>query len=118
MTTITGRVLNWVTIEPVPGATVELWAGNLKLKSAAADSEGIFNLSTTAVPDSLQITSVGYISRRFGFAEYENFWTFFLQPNIKDIEGATVYATLKKTNWWPLAMIGLLLLISKKKKRK
>ena len=119
MTTISGRVLNWDTIEPVPGATVELWAGNLLLKSVAADNEGIFQLSTTAVPDSLKISSAGFTTRIFGFAEYESFWTFFIKPFYREGETPVVYATLKKSKLLPIALFGLLLLIaSKKKKRK
>lgn len=119
MTSISGRVLNWDTIEPVPGATVELWAGNVLLKSAAASADGLFQLSTTAVPDSLKISSAGYTTRIFGFAEYESFWTFFIKPNYVEGETPVVYATLKKSKLLPLALIGLLLLMaSKKKKRK
>ena len=117
MTSISGRVLDWVTIEPLPGATVSLLAGNITLTSGAADREGIFNLSTSAVPDSLKIESVGYTTRIFGFAEYESFWTFFLQPTFREGETATVYATLKKTSWLPLLAIGLLLLMAKKKRK-
>jgi hypothetical protein len=117
MTTISGRVLDWATVEPLPGATVSLMAGNLTLRSIAADREGLFTLSTTAVPDSMKIESVGYTTRIFGFAEYESFWTFFLQPAYKEGETATVYSTLKKSSWLPVAMFALLLLMAKKKKR-
>jgi len=119
MTSISGRVLNWNTIEPVPGATVELWAGNVRLTSAAANNEGTFSLSTNGVPDSLKISSAGYITRQFGFAEYESFWTFFLQPNYREGETPVVYATLKKKSLLPIALLFLLLgIAAKKKKRK
>jgi len=118
MTSISGRVLNWDTIEPVPGATVELWAGNLLLTAAAANNEGIFSLSTNAVPDSLKISSAGFTTRIFGFAEYESFWTFFIKPNYREGEPVVVTATLKKNSLLPLAMLLLLVLAAKKKKRK
>jgi hypothetical protein len=119
MTTITGRVLDWITITPVPGATVELWAGNVKLKSVAADNNGTFELSTTAVPDHLQISSAGYTTRTFGFAEYENFWTFFIQPNYREGETPIVYATIpKKKNWLGVALLIGIIILAKKKNRK
>ena len=119
MTSISGRVLNWDSIEPVPFATVSLMAGNITLVSGAANNEGLFSLSTSAVPDSLLITAAGYESRKFGFAEYESFWTFFIKPIYREGETPVVYATLKKKSWLPIALFGLLLLMaSKKKKRK
>jgi hypothetical protein len=118
MTSISGRVLNWDSIEPVPGATVELWAGNLLLTSAAANNEGLFSLSTNGVPDSLKISSAGFTTRIFGFAEYESFWTFFIKPFYKEGGTPVVYATLKKTSLLPIALLLLLALAVKKKKRK
>lgn len=115
MTSITGRVLNWDTTEPVAGATVSLFAGNLLLSRGAADSEGVFALNTTGVPDSLEISSAGFTTRRFSWAEYESFWTFFLRPYYREGETAVVHSTIKKTNWLPLAFLFVLLFSMKNK---
>lgn len=109
--------MNWDNYEPVPGATVELWAGNVRLNAVAANNEGLFSISTNAVPDSLKITSAGYESRIFGFAEYEDFWTFFIKPIYREGETPVVYATIKKSNVGLIAIALLLLLAAKKKKR-
>jgi hypothetical protein len=113
MTTVNGKVLNYNTLEVVPGATVSLMFGNVVLKTVAARNDGTFSISTSSTPDSILISSVGYESRQFGFDEYSDFWTFFLYPSVKTESEVIVKATRS------LIMLGLLaaLLIMSQQKR-
>lgn len=114
--TITGKVLNWNTYEPVPGATVALVAGNVTLATVAAKNDGTFEISTNGVPDNLLISSVGYETRAFGVAEYEEFWTFFLQPSYKTEGEVTVTAVKAVGIGWIAFLVIALLIASKKRK--
>lgn len=114
MTTVNGKVLNYNNpSEVIPGASVSLMAGNVVLKTVAANNDGTFSISSTGNADSVIITSVGYESRRFDLDAYIDFWTFFLFPSVKTEGGVTVTATRS------LLMFGLLVglvILSQQKK--
>jgi hypothetical protein len=117
MDNITGRVLNWNNYEPIPFATVELYSGSNRLAAGSAGADGRFSISAGTTPEFLRVSSVGYLTRDFGFAEFQYFDYFFLKQDEKTLEDLPIYSTIpKKTSWIAIGLIALLLLMNKKRK--
>ncbi len=110
-----GQVIDSATREGVPSATVELWMDNVLLTRIAADKDGNFNASSTAVPDLVRISSVGYIVTDYPFDQVVDDSYFPMDRNVKEEGG--VYVTAHKTSpaVWIAGGLILLLLLSKKR---
>lgn len=116
MTTISGRILSLGNSQPVPGATVSLMSGTTVLNSVAAGSDGQFVISSDGVPDSLQVSSVGFNPRRFSLAEYQEYYIFYLEPKTTELP-EVVITTTKKNNTALWLGLAVLLLLTIKKRR-
>jgi len=108
-----GIVLDAYNGQPLPGATVELWADGNILTALAADKFGSFIVDSLTVPDKIRISNVGFQPTFFPVpSEPVNFN---LQRLETELENVTVTAKRKKSNTGllMLLLVGVLLLTNK-----
>lgn len=115
----TGKVVDAITYEPLPGATVELWYKNVLLTRGMAAANGVFSLTAAATPDRVVITNASYNSYQHPYNEVADDNLFPLERNV--VEGAQVIveSVIKNVPWWAWVLGGLafLLLVNDKKRR-
>lgn len=114
--TIYGKVIDSETRAGIPGATVALYAGNVRLTAAAATSTGEFTLTISDVnrPDKMLITSVGYLDKTFDPQSAAGTTVFMLDRDVKELPPVVIYPTKNKAwLWWALG-IAVLIGMSKK----
>jgi hypothetical protein len=114
--TIYGKVIDSETRAAIPGATVALYAGNLRLAAVAATGTGEFTLtiSDTSRPDKLLITSVGYLEKSIDPLSAAGTTVFMLERDVKELPPVVIYPTKGKNwMWWALG-IAVLIGMSKK----
>lgn len=112
LTVYSGSVIDSVTGEPIPGATVTIFAGATPLHSVAASVNGKFNLSGAA--DTIVITSASYKDMIWPASPFQH--VFELEPNDQTLDTVTLPGSpAKKQNYsWALLLL-LIPLLSKKK---
>jgi protocatechuate 3,4-dioxygenase beta subunit len=114
---ITGRVVDDISGNAIPFATVEAWAGNVRLNATAADDSGYFSLDVPGSPDILKFSSASYIARSYNWPDTAGKYIFSLLPNVVEGENVTVTATLNKKNsgvLWVLGLIAVGLLLNRR----
>lgn len=111
-----GRVIDTETGEPVPGATVELWAGDLMLLRGAADQSGFYSLVTQSTPDTIRISSASYIPQETAVNNSGAVVVYELQKNIVEGEPVIVTAKIKKPVLWLAAALVVVVLALNSKK--
>jgi hypothetical protein len=114
--TVYGKVLDETTREPIPGATIYLYNGSVKVASAIATNAGEFTVTTggyAAAADKLLISSVGYAEKWFSLSDQQV--SYLLSRDEKELPPVVVTSGKKSTwLWW---VLGAGLLVSIKKKR-
>ncbi|MES3018583.1 MAG: carboxypeptidase-like regulatory domain-containing protein [Bacteroidota bacterium] len=105
--TVYGKVLDSTTRAPIPGATVAIYSGNIRLSAVAASGAGEFTIMTldSSRPDRLGISSVGYTEKFFDISAAVGTNTFMLNQDIKDLPPVIVTSSSKKNWWWLLLFI-------------
>lgn len=113
---VQGKIVDVNSGDPVSGATVELWTGNIMLNRGAANENGIFSVSTSSSPDKLKITSASYKPADFGINDATSTMLFELEPNIIELDPFQVTATIKKKGWWlwAAALVGVYFILKEK----
>ena len=110
---VSGQVIDNATGDPVPGATVELWFGNVMLNRSAANSNGFFSVESSSSPNSVRISSASYLPGSFSYPTSNK--VFELVRNVKEGEPVIVTSILKGSKGW--LWLGLLVLVVLSKKR-
>lgn len=107
--TLTGQIIDADSYAPLPGATVELWFGNVMLARVAANGNGVFVIASQSTPDRVTVTSASYLPASFPYAQAVDDSLFALEKKIAEGEEVIVTAVLKKHGWWILPVLFLLL---------
>lgn len=111
-----GTVIDADTNEGVPGATVELWYGNVMLARTIANAVGSFSISSASVPDRVKITSASYKTGDYSYQAVMDDSFLPIQKNI--VEGEPVIVTaMRKKGAAAMLMLGLLAVLLLNKKR-
>lgn len=95
MTSLNGTVIDSGTREPVPGATISINQGNLRLAEKAADGNGNFSISSPYDADSVTISAIGFGSRTWKLPDFAGLFAWELTRSIPVLPEAVV--TTKKT---------------------
>ena len=111
---ITAKVIDNETRDPLPGATVALYAGNVRLNQVAADANGAFLIDTDGTPDRITVTNASYLGRSWKLPDYAGLYVFELSRNYATGPGVTVTAGRIPKWVFPVGLLALLLLIKKK----
>lgn len=114
---VTGKIIDTDNGAAVPGATVELWTGNVMLKRGAAGGDGSFSLSVSSTPDKVKVSSASYITKDFFVFDVTKPLTFPMQKNIVEGEPVVVTATVAKPTktFYIIAALLVALVLSQKK---
>jgi len=110
------NVINSGNSQPLPGATVELWAGNVLVKRLITDNGGVASVNVVSLPDMVRITNVEFIPAEIRLQKGANSYQVKLQRIVKDIEGVTVLSVLKKSGWLWLIILGVVIIAENTKK--
>lgn len=108
------RIVDAVTLQGLPGATVELWVDNLMLVRGASDNQGYVTLSSGTVPKQLRISNVGYQSRTIPFVQAQDESLFALQRDVKELPNVIIDSMKTKPAYWLLGMLAFLLLVKRR----
>jgi len=99
--TYSGRVINSVTGEPIPSATIRLVGSGGSLDvTRFADSDGYFSISTTLQANQLVITAAEFQAWAFPASQYQNL--FELEPIDGTLPEVVVTDGNKSFPWWIL----------------
>ena len=110
-----GTVRDAYTEQPLPGATVTLYAGGKILAQQAANGAGVFQMSVGEYPaDSITISEVSHKTYNWPASEAQH--VFDLEPEVKDLPPVVIIAPpgAKKNNLILWAIAGLLIAKSQK----
>lgn len=121
MATISAQILNQVTGQPVPGASVEVVNkdGVYLGQGVAASNDGKFTLTSSLLPGNyLSVSSVGYDTVIIEADLFINYLYREILLPVKSLEEVIITAGAKK-NWLIWLVVGglILLALGKKKKR-
>ena len=96
-----GKVVNSVTGEPIPYATVRIVAtgGGLDM-TRSADANGYFSIQTTIQANEIIITAAEFIGWSFPASQYQN--VFELEPKDNTLPEVIVTSGNKGFPWWVL----------------
>ena len=114
--TIQGTVYNESNGQPVEGATVEAWAGNLRIGATAADDMGRFTLELLGTPTELRFSSASFVPVIYKYPEAAGLSSFVLPPNVVEGEPVVIKSKREKKNgllWWIVAAGAVLYLSNK-----
>lgn len=113
---IEGFVINEVTGDPVPAATVEAWSDNLRLSAIAANDNGFFVLDIPGTPSELRFSSASFFPAAYKYPDAAGINEFELSPRVVEGEPVVVTATKKKNKngLLLLALVGLAVWAAKK----
>jgi hypothetical protein len=114
--TINGKIIDDKTGQPVPRATIALLNSNVQLISNAADDNGNFSISTSQVPDSLLVSSVGYQATFWPLPQYQSNTVFDLPISNDPLSTVIIQYQPKKKFPWLLVALGIIIFSRKKKK--
>ncbi len=111
---LTGTVRDSDDNKPLPGATVEMWYGNIMLNRVAAGNYGIFNITTASSPDAIKVTHAGY--KPGSFSCCTNSKVYAIDRDIVEGEPVIIKSILeRKGGWWVLAGLLVFFLVAKKR---
>ncbi len=110
-----GTVIDSTDNKPLPGATVELWYGNVMLNRVAAGNYGIFSVVTASSPDTIKISHAGYKPGSFSYSMNRD-TTYSLYRNIVEGENVIIKSVIEgKGSWLLIAGIAIFFLLAKKR---
>jgi hypothetical protein len=114
--TITGRVTDSQTNEPIEGATVALMSNNVALAQVAANSNGLFSIGTDQSANGIAISSIGYTAAAWTLPDNINKTAFTLAKKSTVLDDVVI-TTHKRSNWLWLIVTGFSILIATNKKK-
>lgn len=114
-----GQIVDKDTGEPLPGSTVELWYGNVRLNAVAAGSNGSFSIGSQSTPDLFTITHASYKPGKYLYPKFGDLNRFELERNVVEGEPVIIMAkgTLNNKGLLWLLGIGLFLVFIEKKRK-
>jgi hypothetical protein len=113
---LTGFIVDAMDKKPLPGATVELWYGNVMLSRAIADTNGYFSISSASSPTVVTVTSASYKAASFNYKPATGSITLSLERNVVEGEPVIIKSIIEKKGGW-LVLVGLALFFLLSKKR-